>query len=65
MPKKCMLCDNSAEYFIKGCSETYCKECAQEQFQDLDYLQKIDESAEKSPKSSSEEQADQEETEEE
>lgn len=42
MAKKCMLCDSDAEYYIKGCSETYCKECALEQFHDLDYLQKID-----------------------
>ncbi len=43
MPKKCILCDKEAEYCIKGSSETYCKECAIEQFQDVDYLQKIEE----------------------
>ena len=42
MPKKCILCENEAEYCIKGCPETYCKECAVEQFQDVDYLQKIE-----------------------
>ena len=43
MPKKCMMCENEAEYCIKGCPESYCKECAVEQFQDVDYLQKIEE----------------------
>ena len=43
MPKKCILCENEAEYCIKGCPEAYCKECAIEQFQDVDYLQKIEE----------------------
>lgn len=42
MPKKCILCEKEAEYGIKGSSETYCKECAVEQFQDVDYLQKIE-----------------------
>ncbi len=42
MPKKCILCEKEAEYCIKGSSESYCKECAVEQFQDVDYLQKIE-----------------------
>lgn len=47
MPKKCILCEKEAEYSIKGSSETYCKECAVEQFQDVDYLQKIEEPSKK------------------
>ncbi len=47
MPKKCILCEKEAEYCIKGSSETYCKECAVEQFQDVDYLQKIEEQSKK------------------
>ena len=47
MPKKCILCEKEAEYGIKGSSETYCKECAVEQFQDVDYLQKIEEPSKK------------------
>jgi hypothetical protein len=45
MPKKCILCENEAEYGIKGSSETYCKSCAVEQFQDVDYLQKLEDKA--------------------
>jgi len=44
MPKKCILCGKEAEYCIKGSSESYCKGCAVEQFHDVDYLQKIEES---------------------
>ena len=47
MPRKCILCEKEAEYGIKGSSETYCKECAVEQFQDVDYLQKIEEPSKK------------------
>ncbi|MBW2980744.1 hypothetical protein KY360_04990 [Candidatus Woesearchaeota archaeon] len=47
MPKKCILCEKEAEYCIKGSSESYCKECAVEQFHDVDYLQKIEEQARK------------------
>jgi hypothetical protein len=42
MPKKCIVCEKVAEFGIKGSSEFYCKGCATEQFQDLDYLQKIE-----------------------
>ena len=47
MPKKCILCEKEAEYCIKGSSESYCKECAVEQFQDVDYLQRIEERSKK------------------
>ncbi|UCH12658.1 MAG: hypothetical protein JSW18_01550 [Candidatus Omnitrophota bacterium] len=47
MPKKCILCDKEAEYSIKGCSESYCKQCAIEQFHDVDYLQRIQEESKK------------------
>ena len=47
MPKKCILCEKEAEYCIKGSSESYCKECAVEQFHDVDYLQKVEEQPKK------------------
>ncbi len=47
MPKKCILCEKEAEYCIKGSSESYCKECAVEQFHDVDYLQKIEKESKK------------------
>ncbi|MBW2983898.1 hypothetical protein KY361_02185 [Candidatus Woesearchaeota archaeon] len=47
MPKKCILCEKEAEYCIKGSSESYCKECAVEQFQDVDYLQRIEKQSKK------------------
>ena len=43
MPKRCIICEKEAIYSIKGSSEYYCEECASEHFNDLSYLQKIDE----------------------
>jgi len=43
MAKKCIICGNQAEFCIKGSSECYCPECAEEQFGDLDMLIKIEE----------------------
>ncbi len=43
--KKCIICDEEAEYSIKDSSEYYCKECGIESFSDLSYLQKIEENA--------------------
>jgi len=45
MVKKCMICEEDAKFCIKGSSECYCKECAKENFSDLDLLQKLEEEA--------------------
>jgi len=47
MSKKCILCGEPAEYCVKGSSECYCKECAENQFGDVDYLVKVEEEAKK------------------
>ena len=41
MPKKCIICGNEAEFRIRDSSESYCKDCAEEQFDDLGYLEKV------------------------
>jgi hypothetical protein len=41
--KKCNICGNEALYRIKGNPDFYCSECALEHFEDLSYLQKIEE----------------------
>lgn len=45
MAKKCVMCGGAAEYFIKGTADGYCKDCAEENFCDLDCLQKAEEIA--------------------
>jgi hypothetical protein len=45
MTKKCVDCDNEAEFKIKDTSEYYCKECAEEHFSDLSLLVKVKEDA--------------------
>ena len=47
MVKKCILCGKPAGYCIKGSSECYCKECAENQFGDLTYLVAVEEEAKK------------------
>ncbi|MBW2993040.1 hypothetical protein KY317_00525 [Candidatus Woesearchaeota archaeon] len=41
--KKCIVCGKKAEFGIKHSSEYYCEECALENFNDLELLEKIDE----------------------
>jgi hypothetical protein len=43
MPKKCIICGGEAKYLIKGTSDYYCDECAEENFADLSLLQTVDE----------------------
>ena len=43
MDKKCIICNKPAEYQIKGTSDFYCRECAEELFNDLKMLIKIEE----------------------
>ena len=47
MPKKCIICHKEAEYAIKDCSESYCKECAEEHFSDISCLTKVNELSKK------------------
>lgn len=45
MPKKCLICSETAQYVIKDSSDFYCMECAEEHFGDLSLLIKLEESA--------------------
>ncbi|MBS3124432.1 hypothetical protein J4437_07440 [Candidatus Woesearchaeota archaeon] len=45
MTKKCIICNNEASFQIKGTADYYCKECAEENFADLDLLVKVEEEA--------------------
>lgn len=45
MPKKCIICEEEAEFVIKGSNESYCEECAKEHFSDLSLLIKVEEQA--------------------
>jgi hypothetical protein len=45
MVKKCIICNEEAEFKIKDNNEFYCQECAQEHFADLSLLQRIEEEA--------------------
>jgi hypothetical protein len=45
MPKKCIICGENAEYFIKDTSDYYCKDCAAENFGDISMLVKVEEQA--------------------
>ena len=42
MAKKCIICEDGAEFKIKDSSEYYCAECASEHFADLTLLQKVE-----------------------
>jgi hypothetical protein len=43
MPKKCIICNEKAVFAIKGTSDFYCENCAEENFDDLTCLEKIKE----------------------
>jgi hypothetical protein len=45
MGKKCTICGKEAKYNIKDSSEYYCEECAEEQFDDVSALVKVEEQA--------------------
>jgi hypothetical protein len=47
MSKKCIICDAPAEFCIKDSSECYCSACAKDQFDDISYLVKVEEEAQK------------------
>ena len=45
MAKKCIMCKRNADLMIKGTSDFYCKECAVEQFGDIEVLVSVDDEA--------------------
>ena len=47
MPKKCIICGGKAEFQIKDSSDYYCESCAQDNFSDLQLLEKVEEKAQK------------------
>lgn len=47
MAKKCIICGNTANLCIKGSSESYCNDCAEENFADASLLVKVEEEAQK------------------
>lgn len=49
MPKKCIICGAEAKYAIKGTSDYYCEECAEENFSDISLLQKVEDKAKEGP----------------
>ncbi|MBT4935238.1 hypothetical protein HOL21_04665 [Candidatus Woesearchaeota archaeon] len=47
MVKKCIVCNDEAEFKIKNTSDYYCKDCAEENFADVSMLIKVEEEAQK------------------
>ena len=47
MGKKCIICNKEAVYMIKGTTDYYCEECAEENFGDVSLLLKVEEEAQK------------------
>ena len=47
MDKKCSICGVKAKFAIKDTSDYYCEECAEDSFDDVSVLIKIDEQAKK------------------
>ena len=45
MGKKCIICEDDAQFCIKNTSDFYCYECAQENFSDIELLQKVESEA--------------------
>ncbi|HLC46183.1 MAG TPA: hypothetical protein VJI75_00415 [Candidatus Nanoarchaeia archaeon] len=45
MTKKCVICDEDADLAIKGTSDYYCRECAEQQFGDITVLVSAEDSA--------------------
>ncbi len=43
--KQCIICDEPAKYKIKDTSDYYCKECAQENFSDIEMLVVVEDDA--------------------
>ena len=47
MVKKCIVCNEEAEFKIKDTSDYYCKGCAEENFADLTMLVTLEEEAQR------------------
>ena len=47
MGKKCIICGGEATFCIKGTSDYYCQECAEEHFADLSVLEKVEDEAQR------------------
>ncbi|MBI4983320.1 hypothetical protein HZC32_01635 [Candidatus Woesearchaeota archaeon] len=47
MTKKCIICNHEAMYRVKDSPDFYCKECAEENFGDLNLLMRVEEEAQK------------------
>ena len=45
MPKKCIICNKEAVFCIRDSSESYCQECAEENFADIKILIKLEREA--------------------
>ena len=45
MGKKCIICEEEAQFCIKNTSDFYCYECAQENFSDIALLEKLQKEA--------------------
>ncbi len=43
MNKRCTLCEERAEYAIKNTNDYYCRECAEELFDNVSCLVKVEE----------------------
>ncbi|MBS1266222.1 MAG: hypothetical protein MAG795_00189 [Candidatus Woesearchaeota archaeon] len=42
MPKKCIICEEPAQFGIKCTRDYYCRECAKQSFSDLGLLKKLE-----------------------
>jgi len=42
MTKKCVVCGEEAVFLIKGTSDKYCNDCAEENFADVSLLETIE-----------------------
>ena len=42
MAKKCIICQDPAAFAIKATNDYYCKECAENQFEDVTFLISIE-----------------------
>ena len=47
MVKKCIVCNDEAQFKIKDTSDYYCQQCAEENFNDLALLIKVEEEAQR------------------
>lgn len=47
MVKRCIVCEEEAEYKIRDTSDYYCKDCADDNFADLTLLVKLEEEAQR------------------